>query len=86
MTTLYTGTPYGGQNNLTVQGCFHALITHATSPAKALAAQGLKIYQAKAQGTVTVEQAHTNAQSLINQLNTIDPADRTMLEWALRTL
>ena len=77
MTQLYTGQPYGGQNNLTAQGCFHASITYGAPETKALAVKGLKALMSK---------DRTNVQGMLDELGSVPTAERAMLEWALRKI
>ncbi len=83
MTQLYTGTAYQGQNNLSVQGCFHAMVTHGGAGAKTLAAEALKILAQHKSQSINAEQAHTQAQALLDQVNSLDPSDQSMASWAL---
>jgi hypothetical protein len=86
MTLQYTGTPYGGQNNLTLQGCFHAMVTHGQAPTKAMAATALKLWTQRTGGQLTREHCSTQAQALAHELETIHTQDRTMMAWALTAL
>ncbi len=78
MTSLYTGQPYNsGHNNMTAQGCFHATVNYGSSQAKAVALEGLKALRAG---------DRNSAEILLDQLNTLEPQEKAMLTWALRTI
>ena len=78
MTDLYTGQAYNaGHNNMTAQGCFHATVNYGSPAAKALALEGLKALKAGDRNAATI---------LLDQLNTLEPQEKAMLTWALRTI
>ena len=86
MTQLYTGRPYKGQNNLTIQGCFHAGVTHGESATRELALEGLKVWQDRTQGRIDSSQATSRAALLEQRLNTIPTEEQPQLAWALAQL
>jgi len=86
MTQLYTGTPYKGQNNLTVQGCFHASISHGEAATKTLALAGLKVYTQRVQGALDAGACAGQVATLETSLNTLPTEEQPMLAWALNAL
>jgi putative endopeptidase len=70
--SLYTGLSYPGQNNMTAQGCLHAVITYASPAAKAIALPILRAYNQSTKNEITQSQliAAIDAAQAIYQLET----------------
>ena len=86
MTQQYTGTPYSGQNNLSLQGCFHAMITHGQPQTKTIAATALKLWTQHTNETIPHQQFVSQSQALLNELANVPEQDRTMMAWSLNAL
>ncbi len=84
--SLYTGTAYAGQNNMTAQGCLQATVTHGVAAAKTVAIAALSIQRARTQGQITEAQATTQALALINATLALPTTERSQLDWALRNI
>lgn len=84
--SLYTGAAYPGQNNMTAQGCLHAVITYASPEAKAIALTILRAYNQSTKNEITKAQLVTAIDTAQVSVSSLESQARAQLTWTFGIL
>jgi len=84
--SLYTGTAYPGQNNMTAQGCLHAVINNASPEAKDMALTILRAYNQSTKNEITKQQLATQIETVQSTLASLEEQARAQLTWTFGIL
>jgi hypothetical protein len=84
--SLYTGAAYAGQNNMTAQGCLHAVITYASPEAKDIALTILRAYNQSTKNEITKAQLVTAIDTAQASVSSLESQARAQLTWAFGIL
>lgn len=84
--SLYTGTAYPGQNNMTAQGCLHAVINNASPAAKDMALTILRAYNQSTKNEITKQQLATQIETVQSTLASLEEQARAQLTWTFGIL
>ena len=84
--SLYTGPAYTGQNNMTAQGCLHAVITYASPAAKAIALPILRAYNQSTKNEITKAQLVAAIDAAQSSVTGLEEPARAQLAWTFGIL
>jgi hypothetical protein len=84
--SLYTGAAYPGQNNMTAQGCLHAVITYASPEAKDIALTVLRAYNQSTKNEITKGQLITTIDSTQASVSSLESPASAQLTWTFGIL
>ena len=84
--SLYTGAAYAGQNNMTAQGCLHAVITYASPEAKDISLTILRAYNQSTKNEITKSQLVTAIDAAQASVASLEEQARAQLTWTFGIL
>jgi len=84
--SLYTGLAYTGQNNMTAQGCLHAVITYASPAAKDIALPILRAYNQSTKNEITKAQLVAAIDAVQASVAGLEEPARAQLAWTFGIL
>ena len=84
--SLYTGAAYPGQNNMTSQGCVHAVVTYASPAAKNIAVTIMRKYTEWEKQQITTAQLLEYATTTQSNISILEEQARAQLTWVLDEL
>jgi hypothetical protein len=83
---LYTGAAYAGQNNMTTQGCLHAIVNYASPEAKNIAVTIMRKWVELEKQEITTAQLIEYVTATQSNLSILEEQARDQLTWALDIL
>lgn len=84
--SLYTGLAYPGQNNMTAQGCLHAVINYASPAAKTTALTILRAYTQSTKNEITKAQLVAAIDTAQASVSSLESQAAAQLTWTFGIL